>query len=431
MDAARLDRRQIESLQQARLEAMLRQLRQSNPFYSARLAGLDFDPAVRSLQRLPFTTREMLQEDQRDHPPYGTNLTYPLDRYVRYHQTSGSSGSQPMRWLDTADDWSWWCGCWAAIYGAAGLRDDDRLFFPFSFGPFVGFWAAFDGAAALGRLCIPGGGMTTSQRLRVILDQRVTFVACTPSYALRMAETAAEEGIDLATTSVRGVIVAGEAGGSIPATRARIERAWGARVFDHWGMTEVGPLAFERADTPGGLYLNETECIAESIDPVSGEPAADGAPGELIITNLGRWGSPVIRYRTGDQVRLTRSHSGPTALAFLPGGILGRTDDMIVIRGNNVFPSAVEDILRRFPEVVEYRLVVTEGDGGRDLRLELEPAANTDEQRLADGVTQAMRDRLFFRPTVRLVPPGSLPRFELKGRRLVRESSRQSPPATS
>lgn len=418
----------IAAAQAARLADLWPAVLGTNRFWQTRFAGIDFDPQRDPISRLPLTTRHDLHADQLRHPPYGTNLTHPLDRYARFHQTSGSAAAQPMRWLDTPEDWNWWRGCWATIYAALELRTDDRLFFPFSFGPFVGFWGAFDGAAALGRLCIPGGGMTTSQRLHVMLDNRATIVACTPSYALRMAEVAAAENIDLPSSPVRGVLVAGEPGGSVPSTRERIERAWGARLFDHWGMTEVGPLTYERADTPGGLFINEAECIAECIDPATGASVPDGQLGELVITNLGRRGSPVFRYRTGDQVRLTAAHDRPDPHAFLPGGILGRTDDMFVIRGNNVFPSVIEDILRRIPAVVEYRLVVTNAAGGNDLRLEVEPAPGIDPGVVSQAVTRAVRDRLYFSPNVSTAAPGSLPRFELKGRRLVRETSRPSSP---
>src|SRR5260221_9815246 len=183
------------------------------------------------------------------------------------------------------------------------LCRNDRIFFPFSFGPFLGFWAGFEGANRMGNLCIAAGGMSSSARLNLLLENRATVVCCTPTYALRLAEVAAEQKIDLAASAVRAILVAGEPGGNIPATRRRIETAWGARVVDHWGMTELGPLAIESLDEPGGLYLLETECIAEIIDPQSGETVPDGTEGELVITNLGRVGSPLIRYRTGDRVR--------------------------------------------------------------------------------------------------------------------------------
>src|SRR5262249_11667698 len=157
--------------------------------------------------------------------------------------------------------------CWAAYFRMVEIRPDDVLFFPFSFGPFLGFWTAFESAAWQGALCLPGGGMSSTARLRFMLDNRATAVLCTPTYALHLAEVAAREGIDLPRSAVRMVIVAGEPGGSIPGTRQRIEVAWGARVFDHNGMTEIGPAGIECPAKPLGLHLLESEYIAEVIDP--------------------------------------------------------------------------------------------------------------------------------------------------------------------
>jgi phenylacetate-CoA ligase len=302
----------------------------------------------------------------------------------------------------------------------------DRLFFPFSFGPFVGFWAAFESAAAMGYLCIPAGGMSTAARLRMIVDNAVTAVFCTPTYALRMAEVTREEKIDLAASSVRALIVAGEAGGSILPTRQRIEAAWGARVFDHTGMTEIGAMSFECAARPGeGVHIIESEFIAEVIDPRSADPVDEGAVGELVLTNLGRLGSPLIRYRTGDQVRLTRGRCDcGRSFARLEGGILGRVDDMFTIRGNNVFPTAVEAVLRSVPEVAEFRVNVREEGVLSRVDIEVEPEATVPVNGLAERVGRAMQAALSFRAEVRVVAPGTLPRFEMKAHRFVRTGAK-------
>jgi phenylacetate-CoA ligase len=311
-----------------------------------------------------------------------------------------------------------------------GLTPEDRLCFPFSFGPFIGFWAAFEGANRLGNLCLGGGGMSSQQRLSLIADNQATVLCCTPTYALRLAEVAAEQGTDLATGSVRMLIVAGEPGGSIPSIRSRIESAWGARVIDHWGMTEIGALGVECAENPGGLHILESECIAEIVDPETLEPASSDAHGvrrgELVITNLGRLGSPLIRYRTGD---LVESDPEPCAcgraLLRLKGGILGRADDMITIRGNNVFPSSVEAILREFDQLIEFRIEVRTERSMHQILFQLEPRpelSDTEASDLASRVKNTIKDRLNFHPEVQLVEPNSLPRFELKGRRFFRVS---------
>ena len=417
------DRQRLEQHQSARLTTLLTAVAKSNPFWQRRFADTNTDVqsirSIEQLSQLPLTTKQQVVDDHQTNPAYGTNLTNAFEDYSRLHQTSGTTG-QPVRWLDTVDSWNWFAECWRQIYTLIGLRADDRLYFPFSFGPFIGFWAAFDGAARLGNLCIPGGGLSSESRLRMITDNRATVICCTPTYAMRLAEVAAEKGINIANSSVRALVVAGEPGGSIPSIRKRIEDAWGARVFDHWGMTEIGSLAVEHENHPGDLLVLETECIAEIIDPATLEPVESGEIGELVITNLGRIGSPLIRYRTGDRVR---SISNPeNVLLLLEGGIVGRADDMVTIRGNNVFPSSVEAVLREFDEVAEFQMTVISDRAMQQLLITVEPAAGcTEVDDLLSRIVRIVRERLNFQPQVQAARPGSLPRFELKGRRFHRQ----------
>ncbi len=423
------DRTRLTEWQAERLRALLEAIVPANPFWTEKLRDAKVDPrsiqSLDDLARLPFTSKSELAADQEAHPPYGRNLTFGPTDYSRFHQTSGTTTGQPLRWLDTPASWNWLLDCWTMIYRWMNLRRDDRLCFPFSFGPFLGFWAGFEGALRQGNLCLAAGGMSSEARLKLILDNRNTLLGCTPTYALRLAEVAAAQGIDLPSSSVRAILVAGEPGGSIPSVRSRIEQAWGARVFDHWGMTEIGPLASECDDDPGNLTVLETECIAEIIDPASGQPVAAGLPGELVITNLGRVGSPAIRYRTGDLVEANLlPHSSGRNLLRLKGGILGRIDDMLIVRGNNVFPSSIETIVREYSDVVEFRIVVSRQREMNHVRLDIEPNAALDESAgiaLAEGLSKAIKQRLQFHADVVLLPHGSLPRFEMKARRLVRE----------
>ncbi len=416
-DEEQLSPTDLERLQRRKLAVLMREVSANNLFYRAKLGGVSFDPRSDPIDRLPFTTRAELQQDQADHPPYGRNLSYPLDRFSRFHQTSGSLG-EPLRWLDTARDWRWLKRCWQIIFRAADLLPSDRVMFPFSFGPFIGFWMAFEAAGDLGNLVFPAGGMTTSARLRYLADNEITYVCCTPTYALRMAEVAQSEGIALGSLAVRALIVAGEPGGNIPATRKRIESAWGARVFDHCGMTEIGAWGFECTEAPGGLHVMENEFLAEVIDPETGQLVDEGELGELILTNLGRLGSPLIRYRSGDQVRLTRQRCACGRwFARAEGGVLGRLDDMLLIRGNNVFPSAVEGIIREFDEVVEFALTVDDSGSMARLHVRIEPAPDVDTNGIVQRVAVAIRDRLHLAADVELVGTGTLPRFEMKARR--------------
>jgi phenylacetate-CoA ligase len=459
----------------------LAQVLPHNRFWQARFtaAGLGAN-SIRTpldLNRLPFTTKDEILADQAAHPPYGTNLTFDAAAFSRLHQTSGTTGT-PLRWLDTPASWDWILDCWRQLFGLMGLRKEDRLIFPFSFGPFLGFWAGFEGASRLGNLCIAAGGMSSQARLAIVRDNQATIVCCTPTYALRLAEAAAEQHLDLAGGSVRAILVAGEPGGNIPATRSRIESAWGARVVDHWGMTELGPLAIEPADAPGGLLMLETECIAEIIDPQTGAAVPAGEEGELVVTNLGRIGSPLLRYRTGDRVRADSellagsTHVARSAAAheqgrqgdketrrqgegfhrdvslspallvsasssaisyslsrlrphllYLPGGILGRTDEMLTIRGNNLYPSALEDIIRRFDGVVEFRVELLSVKAMQHVRVEIEPAPALDAGALASllgRIAETIKNRWHFQAEVVAAPCGSLPRFEMKAKRFVR-----------
>jgi phenylacetate-CoA ligase len=367
---------------------------------------------------IPFTTKAELVEDQRSHPPFGSNLTFPLERYTRFSQTNGTTG-QPLRWLDTQESWDWMCGNWRRVFEAAGVTANDRIFFAFSFGPFLGFWVAFEAAARMSCLAIPGGGMRSAARLRMILDCEATVLCCTPTYAIRLAETAAEEGIDLSECKIRRVIVAGEPGGSIKATQARIESLWrGAKVVDHHGMTEVGPVSYGCPKRERVLHIIESSYIAEVMDPATGAAAQKG---ELVLTNLGRVGSPLIRYRTGDIVERSANEQcecGTFDMA-LEGGILARTDDMVVIRGVNLYPSAIEEIVRSCDGVAEYRVEIRTERALTELSIQVEPS-DGNEAGLVHRLELALRNALGLRVPVVAVSRGSLPRFEMKAQRWVR-----------
>ena len=347
-----LGREALEQIQFKKCQMMLQSVLATNDFYKRKFGdvGIKDVADVRTFddyRKLPFTTKSELSSDQISFPPYGSNLTFPREQYTRIHQTSGTTG-QPLRCLDTEESWNWWARCWATVYKAAGVTPADRIFFAFSFGPFIGFWSAYEGTRIIGALAIPGGGMSSHQRLKAILAHEVSVLICTPTYALHLAEVAKEEGLDIHNSTVRKTILAGEPGASLSSTKHRIEMAWGAESYDHAGATEVGAWGFESADHCG-VYVNEGEFIFEVLDPLTGELAEEG---ELVITNLGRKGMPVIRYRTGDRVKLKSSPAESSrTFRLLDGGVMGRVDGVMIIRGINVFPSAIENIVHRFPEV--------------------------------------------------------------------------------
>lgn len=416
-----MDRVALQALQLKKLNRLLATVREAGGFYAQKLhatpgplEGLD------ELPRLPLTTKdELLPPAAGDR--FARNLTHGPAAYTRYHQTSGTRG-RPMAVLDTAEDWRWWIGCWQHVLDAAGVTPEDRAVLAFSFGPFVGFWSAFDALAARGVMAIPGGGMSSRARIDLIEKLHASCLLCTPSYALHLAEVAAADGVPLAGLGVEKVIVAGEPGGSVPATRQRIERAWGAKVCDHAGATEVGAWGY---GDPGGqgLRIIESEFLAEFLSVETGRPAGGGELSHLVLTTLGRHGSPVIRYRTGDLVRprwpspdgaAPGGGPGGDRSVLLEGGVLGRADDMVTIRGVNIFPSAVEQVLRGFPEVVDFRITARKRGEMDELIVEVEDHLGEPAR-----VARELRLRLGLKIEVRLAPPMSLPRSEGKGHRFV------------
>ena len=417
-----LPAKQLAAHQLSRLNCLLKAVLPQNRFYADKLAHLstadlqDPDGPLRShdqLADLPFTFKEELISETDAHH-LAANLTFPVEHYTRFHQTSGTRG-RPLAVLDTAADWSWWVDCWQFVLDVADLEPRDTVFLAFSFGPFIGFWSAFDAATARGCMVVPGGGMSTLARLDLMRTTSAVALFCTPSYALHLAEVAAENQIDVGELDVRVLVLAGEPGGSIPAVRERIESLWQARVVDHAGATEVGPWGYGNA-AGDGLFVNEHEFIAEFLSVETGTAASEGELSELVLTSLGRIGSPVIRYRTGDLVRPSWQHAGENRFVFLPGGVLSRSDDMMVIRGVNVFPSSVEQILRSFPELIEYRMTVRRQGEMDQLVVEIE-----DRLSQPDRVAAELRLRLGLKVEVQAVPLGSLPRVEGKGKRFVDE----------
>ncbi len=414
----------LDALKLARLRRLLHEILPGNTFYATKFARIPKPTAIESLDALtewPFTFKDELVEASSlaaagDRPGGPGNLTYPVERYVRYHQTSGTHG-RPLPVFDTAEDWQWWMDCWRIVFERGRVQAGDRVFVASSFGPYVGFWSAFDAAPNIGAMAIPSGGLSTVARLDLLRTVGATVLVATPSYALHLAEVARDQKIDTAALPVRLVIVAGEPGGSSPSVRSRLAEAWGAAVLDHAGATEVGPWGV--GDLQGhGLDVIEPWFHAEFLAVETGLPAAAGQLAELVLTTLGRAGAPVIRYRTGDLVRPRWPADAEVAAGSCPwvrldGGVLGRVDDMLIIRGVNVFPGAIDDIVRSFPEIVEYRLTVANRDSLDTMLLEIEDHLD-DPGRVA----MELQLRLGLRVEVMVAPLGSLPRFESKGRRI-------------
>jgi phenylacetate-CoA ligase len=403
--------------QEERIDQLLDLVLDSNPFQRGRVEALDLDGRPSLFDLRPLTKRDLVA-DQEAHPPFGTNLTYPLERYTELFQTSGTT-AHPLRVLETAEDWAWWRERFAHTMRAAGLDAADRVALAFSFGPHVQFWAAKEGLQELGAMGVALGGMGSVQRLQTIAELETTTLWCTPTYALHLLEVAVEQRLESALEPIQRVLCTGEPGGSLPEMRSRIEEGFGAVCIDHAGLTEAGPFG-DPCPEGHGLHVDESEFVCEILDE-NLSPAPNGERGELVITPLRLTGFPALRYRTGDSVvatddRCPAGHEG----RWLPGGIVGRTDDMVVVRGMNVYPSAIEEAVRQVSSSGEFRITFyTERSGMDEVKLEVELTEGGDARRLQE----TMRQQLGLRVRVVPVAPGILPRQTGKSRRVVDERS--------
>jgi phenylacetate-CoA ligase len=424
-----LPRADLERLQLLKLRRRLEWAHARSPFHRRKLDAAGVKPdSIRSLQdleRIPFTTREEWMESIAGTPLFGELLASPAEQAVRYHLTSGTSGRMPLRVLDGMKDWQWIAECWCYGFWGFGVRPADTVFFAFSYGSFIGFWGAHYACEKMGCLVIPSGNMSTENRVKQIVEMGATVVCSTPTYALRMAETARGMGIDLRQSKVKRLLLSGEPAGSIPASRKLIEDAWGAVCGDTAGMTELGTImVFECSRRPGGLHIIEDHYIEEVIHPETLRPVGYGEKGERVVTSFGRGFVPVLRYRTSDMVEKVEAASCRCGRSFdlYRGGILGRWDDMRKIRGTNVYPRAIEAIVREYAEVDEFQILFHRV-GTTDevtVRVELRPGAGGEfaglQSRLAADLAAAHEN---LRINVEQAPAGELPRFELKAKRFV------------
>jgi len=398
---------------------------QNNPFYKKRLAaGVESFQCVKELSSaFPCLTKDEIAADYKLHPPFGSNLTRPIEEYNHFSQTSGTTAT-PIRWLDDPEGWQWMVDNWKSALEQADISKSDRVLFAFSFGPFLGFWTGHDAAKQMGLLVIPAGSLTTIARLHAIVDNDINILCCTPTYALRMGEIAKEEKFDLSHAPIKKILLAGEPGGSIPATRKRIEKVWpGAKLYDHYGMTEVGQISYQCPDNPCSLHVLSSSYYAEIIEPETGSKIQPGFIGELVLTTLGRYASPAIRYRTGDYVM--RGERGKCSCGTfdlkLEGGILGRIDNMFFVRGVNVYPAAIEEIIRKYNAVIEYRVEFKSRRSMTEMAIKIECDTDTEKpQKIAKALQMDIRNAFNLRIPVTLVGHNELPRFEAQAKRWIK-----------
>jgi phenylacetate-CoA ligase len=423
-----LPREQLQALQLAKLQRMTQWAYARSPFHKKRFDGAGFHPdqlkALDDLRRIPFMTRDEWMATQAEQPLFGALPTTSQDNAIRYHLTSGTSGSVPIRVLDGMKDWEWIAEMWSYGFWGFGVRPEDVVYFAFGYGSFIGFWGAHYCCEKIGSLVIPGGAQTTEARVKQIVEMGVTTVCSTPTYALRLWQQAQEMGIDLTQSAVNKVILSGEPSGSIPAVKRQLEEAWGAKCGDTAGMTELGTIMiFECSHQPGGTHIIEDHFIEEVVNPETGEPVPYGELGERVVTSFGRGFIPVLRYRTKDmvlKVPYSTCDCGRTGDIYL-GGIRGRWDDMKLIRGTNVYPRAVEALIREHDAIDEFQIYIWRNDIRDEItiKVEMKPGREDEWPALSEELAKELasaHEGLHF--IIELMPPGTLPRFELKAKRL-------------
>jgi phenylacetate-CoA ligase len=421
--AETLPQPEMAKLQVTRLRACVERVGQTVPFYRHQLAAATVDPTrIRSLAdlaRIPFTTKQ----DLRDHYPYGLFAT-PLSEIVRVHASSGTTGKLTVVGY-TRNDLALWSQMIARALAAAGVTAEDVVQNAYGYGLFTGGLGFHYGAEQIGATVLPVSGGNTKRQVQLLQDFGSTVLCCTPSYALLIAEVAAEEGVDLHTLPLK-VGMLGAEPWSVQ-MQAEIEARLGLRAFDHYGLSEIiGPGVASECSERQGLHINEDHFIPEIIDPTSGEGLPDGEIGELVLSCVTKEGLPLLRYRTRDRTRLYREPCACGRTTARMSKVLGRTDDMIIVRGVNVFPSQIESVLLQVGELApHYQILV---DRGRDYIDELDILVEAPDELFQNSDhLSLLQQRLHYdiqsvlgiTCTVQLVAPKHLQRSEGKAVRVI------------
>ena len=375
------------------------------------------------IRHIPTVQKSMMRDIQSKDPfPYGDALCVPLDEVCEYHQTSGTTG-QPIYQADSWQDWEWWSECWAYILWAQGYRPTDRIFFPFGYNVFVAFWAAHYAAEKIGAETVPGGVLDTKARILKIREIKATAMMATPTYVLGMADTARTKmGIDPASLTIDRITCAGEPGASIPATKSRMQDAWGAKVYDHAGATEIGAWCYECAFQPGGLHVNEGFFLVEIQDIDTGEYIEEpGKTGKMIITAFDRIAQPCVRFDSKDLIMWSSDQcSCGRSFRMIKGGVLGRADDITKVKGVLLAPCAIEEVVRDMEGLGDEFEVIVDKVADIDritLKVEMIPDSGATENSIRVRLKDQLRIKTNLGYNIEFHEYGSLPRYEVKARR--------------
>lgn len=380
--------------------------------------------SYKDIRNVPVVGKSSMREIQCKDPfPYGDMLCVPLKDVSQYRQTSGTTG-QPIYQADTWQDWEWWSECWSFILWAQGYRPNDRVFLPFGYNVFVAFWAGHCAAEKIGAEVVPGGVLDTQSRILKIQELHTSAMMATPTYVLGMADTARNKlGIDPRSLAVNKITCAGEPGASIPSTKKRMEEAWGAKVYDHAGATEIGAWSFECTEQSGGLHVNEAFFLVEIQDLETGEYIEEpGRRGKMIVTALDRIGQPCIRFDSKDVI-MWASDPCPCGRTFrlIEGGVVGRADDITKVKGVLLAPAAIEEVVRGQEGLGDEFEVIVDKKGDLDritLKVELVPGAVARKEAIEVVLKDQLRLKTNLGYILEFHEYGSLPRYEVKAKRL-------------
>jgi phenylacetate-CoA ligase len=375
------------------------------------------------IRGVPTVEKSMMRDIQRKDPfPYGDALCVPIEEVSNFRQTSGTTG-QPVYQPDTWQDWEWWAECWSFILWSQGYRPTDRVFIPFGYNIFVAFWAGHYATEKIGAEVVPGGVLDTQARILKIQELKCTALMATPTYVLGMADTAKTKmGIDPASLTINKITCAGEPGASIPTTKKRMEEAWGAKVYDHAGATEIGAWCYECDEQPGGLHVNEAFFLVEIQDPQTGEYIEEpGRRGKMIITALDRLAQPCVRFDSKDVIEWSPEPC-PCGRTFrvIKGGVIGRADDITKVKGVLLSPSAIEEVVRGIEGLSDEFEVVVDKKGDIDritLKIEIVKGREGERQRIEAELKDQLRLKTNLGYVLEFHDYGTLPRYDVKAKR--------------
>jgi phenylacetate-CoA ligase len=420
-----MPREKLRELQIKKFKRIFQWAYENSPFYRKLYKDAGIEPgdikSYEDIKKVPKIDKAMLRDVQQREPfPYGDILAVPLKDVVVFRQTSGTTGT-PVYQADTWQDWEWWSECWAYILYAQGYRDTDRFFLPFGYNIFVAFWAAHYAGEKIGCEVVPGGVLDTEARILKMQELKCTAFAATPTYVLGMADTARKMGIDPRSIGIKKITCAGEPGASIPTTKQRMEEAWGAKVYDHIGATEIGAWSYMCTEQRG-LHVNEAFFLVEIEDMETGEIIEEPMKnGKMVVTAFDRYAKPCIRFDSKDVIRWA-DYECPCGRTFrmIDGGVIGRADDITKVKGVLLAPTAIEEVVRSFKELSdEYEVIVSKKGDIDDilLKIEIMPSYEAKKDEILTRLKDQLRVKTNLGYRIEVHPYGSLPRYDVKAKR--------------